>query len=110
VQSESDEMMTIDEMILALVATGKFTLPKRVLRNPNDSFEEWMLMDYNPHGGWGQTVVSADAHDLIAMHFAREAEAAKMDYSCEPEFSDAMQLGDSAAAIAALYEAMKASE
>lgn len=86
--------MTTDEMILALVATGKFTLPSNI--RCDDSMG-WVLAKE-------VALSQSKAHDLCAMHFAREAcRSGAWGY----ELSAALCAGDSAAAIKALYEAMK---
>jgi hypothetical protein len=99
------DKVTTDEQILELVATGKFTLPAGLtwVKLPKSDHPH-----YQPY--WRFGAVSIDkpvAHDLCAMHFAREA--IKPDR--EPDGFIAMSLplchGDSAAAIAALYAALK---
>lgn len=84
--------MTTDEMILALVASGKFTLPER-LGPPDysigrDGFCRYVEFGYVDH------IPPQQAHDLCACHMYREAGEASMPTN-------------SAAAIKAFYEAMK---
>jgi hypothetical protein len=99
--------MTTDEMILALVATGKFTLPEGVERR-EATFG--FLAGWNFDNGDGVGVGCDDqAHDLCAMHFAREMKS-WTDKERAPAlhrgFTLHMHDGDSAAAIKALYEAV----
>lgn len=59
--------MTTDQMIIALVATGKFTLPAIVYRR-DVGVGFWELACSVKGGG----LQPQEAHDLCAMHFARE--------------------------------------
>ena len=94
-------------MILALVATGKFTLP------PGLTF------GYINDGEWRFVGAERDlldderwiALDLCAMHFAREADHNSVEWwgKGAPDLRHVYQYlrrGDSAAAIAALHEAV----
>lgn len=96
--------MTTDEMILALVATGKFTLPEGLEQIAADPLNNvWGVTD----GGMRPTYMSDQkAHDLCACHFAREARAAGGHLAaCAPDIFQRLWLGDSAAAIEALWRA-----
>lgn len=107
--------MTTDEMILALVKSGKFTLPKGLKRED----DEWW--SYRAPHAFGLTLRPKQAHDLCAMHFARGMLARDFDLfrimpsndvmrtdRADYEYHTAIKHGDSAAAIKALWEATEA--
>jgi hypothetical protein len=95
--------MTTDEIILAIVATGKFTLPEGVIHAPMCRPCHWSF------GRSRWALPDELAHDLCAMHFAREMKS-WADKGKAPVlhtgFTLHMHDGDSAAAIKALYEAV----
>jgi hypothetical protein len=105
--------MTTDEMILELVETGKFTLPPDVVKvfDPVDKCECFALDMKGMRTGKKTHVLLSNqqAHDLCAMHFAREMKS-WTDKERAPAFHRGftvyMHDGDSAAAIKALYEAV----
>ena len=96
-------MPTVDQMILELCERG-FTLPEGldystlVSSNPR-----WVLVrPMTVSIVWDQFPMDK-AHDLCAMHFARESAA--RGNGVPFEFGMNLSLGDSAAAIQALWEA-----
>lgn len=105
-------MKTTDEMILDLVEAG-FVLPEGLLCETYDGFS-WFLQNHNGRAFWhlegGQ---HKHAHDLCAMEFARQIrvkdDAGKLTRS-DPSDStianmrDVLGVGDSAAAIKALWK------
>jgi hypothetical protein len=103
--------MTTDEMILALVATGHFTLPDPI----GHDADGWFL---NVTDTWGVSgkVAGHVIHDLCAAEFARQIRAkdaagklTKRDPSDGAIFDMRWALGDgdSPAAIKALWEALQ---
>jgi len=112
-----EQTMTTDQMILALVQRHGFKLPEGLFYEVADGLS-WFLQNHNGRKIWhlesGQHVF---AHDLCAMEFARQYHnmcdglTLERPYcpACENElsFKKAMGLGDSAAAIKALYDAME---
>lgn len=103
--------MNIDEMVLALVKTGKFTLPVG-LRVPDGKEHKGEIRYWLNTSYFGGSPISDEgAYDLCAMHFAREsADQPIWGTRTLARFNGSMGRGDSAAAIAALYEATKGSE
>ena len=100
VDKSNARIPTTDEMILALVATGKFTLPDLLMFD--DEPKAWRLN--TPGGAW--VIPFRPAHDLCAMHFAREAGGMDVWHIRAMDvFSDRMAVGNSPAAIQALWEA-----
>ena len=111
--------MNTDERILALVATGKFTLPKAAEFDHCGRLE-WVPDGYNqfgtPYKGYwrihykGDAVPRAFVYDLCAMHFAQEVDVALCGVwptvAGRKEWCGAMEIGNSAAAIKALYDAV----
>lgn len=97
--------MNTDEMILALVATGKLTLPRFVTY---DYGERMPTKRYWKMGN--DDLPSCLAHDLCAMHFARQMEADESLQSRKPFGLLHLLLGDSAKAIEAIYHKMKESK
>lgn len=105
-----EEAMTTDEMILALVATGKFTLPEELevvgvdLALRSQYFDEvGQKLDIKCI-----LLKKRIAHDLCAMHFAREAKNIDLSaYEWQDSWWVPLTTGDSAAAIKALWEAVR---
>jgi hypothetical protein len=104
--------MTTDEIILAIVATGKFTPPEELkplgLGKGRSGHRCWELRGDSGTPTYydsGSRVV----YDLCAMHFAREMKS-WTDKDKAPVFHRGFTIymhdGDSAAAIKALYEAV----
>ena len=101
--------MTTVEMILALVATGKFTLPEGVFRDELVGAKWWGWLD--------QSHVKPELIcDLCAMHFAREtatrvdidgANIRKHGVRVASSMRGHMEVGDSESAIRALWEAAR---
>lgn len=94
--------MTTDEMILALVATGRFTLPDGLTHAPMCEVP-W---SYSPI----KYMFSVQAaHDLCAMHFARQYASAhnSLNGGVIERVYQMMGVGNSAAAIKALWGASK---
>lgn len=103
--------MTTDDMIIALVATGKFTLPERLRKwyaSTNRIARRlgfrWEIQVDTLH--WCRLANNQQAHDLCACHFAREMdERTGNDLCAGTDFMGLMSNGDSAAAIEALWRA-----
>lgn len=97
--------MTTDEMILALVATGKFTLPVGLRQLKEHWHLVWPINRSHVH-----QVSPQHAHDLCAIHFAREVDVALCGVwptvAGRKEWCGAMESGDSATAIKALHDAV----
>lgn len=95
--------MTTNEKIQAVLATGKLGMPEG--------------LTWNRHGFWTTYGVDSrdvelpdqQAYDLIAMHLAREADYdVVFEYSTYRKqcFLEAMQEGDSEAAIGSIHAAL----
>ena len=101
--------MNTDEMILALVEKYRFTLPIHYAGNKHAT-HRWFI-DERMSFGDGQNVAmltDQQAHDLCAMHFARESIGGDNYGKLSKRWDACMSEGDSAAAIRELYEALEA--
>jgi hypothetical protein len=107
--------MTTDEQILELVATGKFTLSQGLRVPSSDRRPGEINWYYNTSYFGGSPIHDQHAHDLCAMHFARETGphgSFRTNWKLKTwdAISTALLVGDSAAAIKALYDAVIGAE
>lgn len=96
-------MKSTDEMILDLVARG-FKLPAD-LEHDVGADNPWLFRECSELGSF--YISASAAHDLCAMEFARQAVGHPNDNVAWQHHLRHLLIGNSAAAIAALWEATK---
>ena len=101
--------MTTVEMILALVATGKFTLPDGLVYEDVDGIS-WFLQNSSGRAVWHlESGQEKFARDLCAAHFAQQIDHGGPLHGrlLLTDFNYYMARGNSEAAIRALWEAAR---
>lgn len=111
--------MTTDEMILTLVASGKFTLPEAPSDRGRIKVSPCYVEEHCYPGENGFCNLGTFAYDVIAMEFARRASellpvpgsdgdimVPRIGERTRGQMWRHLMVGDSEAAIRALYEAV----